>query len=285
MEISGKTKICALIGDPVEHTMSPLMHNTAFEKLELDYVYIPFRVKPENLAKAVDGLRALNVRGFNVTIPHKVSIIPLLDALETRAERIGAVNTVINEAGKLRGFNTDAAGFLQAFLEHGVSPAGKKVVIMGAGGAARAIACIMAEEGASLTIVNRREELDWAGAIAKLIKDYFKKEIKVYELEQLTNAMENVDILVNATSVGMSPASENSLVPAHLLGNVPVVFDVVYNPMETQLLKEARAAGAKTIGGVDMLVWQGALAFEMWTGQKPPLELMRGVVVKMLEKT
>lgn len=284
MEISGKTKICALIGDPVEHSMSPVMHNTAYKKLGLDYVYIPFRVKPEGLEPAVAGLRALNVRGFNVTIPHKVAVIPWLDGLDPLAEKIGAVNTVVNTDGELRGYNTDAEGFLQALLEHGIKPKGKRIAVLGAGGASRAITYIMVGKGARVTILNRQQELDWAEDIAQLIRKDLGKEVKVLELGQLAGAIENVDILINATSVGMSPAAEESPVPAHLLSKIPAVFDIVYNPMETRLLREAKAAGARTIGGVDMLAWQGALAFEKWTGQKAPLDLMRGEAVKMLEK-
>ena len=284
MEISGKTKICALIGDPVEHSMSPVMHNTAYKELGLDYVYIPFRVKPEGLEPAVAGLRALNVRGFNVTIPHKVSVIPWLDGLDPLAEKIGAVNTVVNTDGELRGYNTDAEGFLQALLEHGIKPKSKRIAVLGAGGASRAITYIMVGKGARVTILNRQQELDWAEDIAQLIRKDLGKEVKVLELGQLAGAIENVDILINATSVGMSPAAEESPVSAHLLNKIPAVFDIVYNPMETRLLREAKAAGARVIGGVDMLAWQGALAFEKWTGQKAPLDLMRGEAVKMLEK-
>ena len=284
MEISGKTKICALIGDPVEHSMSPVMHNTAYKELGLDYIYIPFQVKPEGLEPAVAGLRALNVRGFNVTIPHKVAVIPWLDGLDPLAEKIGAVNTVVNTDGELRGYNTDAEGFLQALLEHGIKPKSKRIVVLGAGGASRAITYIMVGKGARVTILNRQQELDWAEDIAQLIRKDLGKEVKVLELGQLAGAIENVDILVNATSVGMSPAAEESPVPAHLLSKIPAVFDIVYNPMETRLLREAKAAGARVIGGVDMLAWQGALAFEKWTGQKAPLDLMRGEAVKMLEK-
>jgi shikimate dehydrogenase len=284
MAISGKTKICALIGDPVEHTMSPAMHNAAYKKLGLDYVYIPFSVKPEWLAKAVNGLRALNVTGFNVTIPHKVAVIPLLDGMDPLAEQIGAVNTVVNEDGKLLGSNTDAEGFLKALQENGIEPKDKKVVVLGAGGASRAISYILAQNGARVTIANRRQELDWAVAISKLILKDFRVEVKVYELGQLPEAIDNTDLLVNATSAGMSPNNEASPVPTQLLSKVPAVFDIVYNPLETRLLREAKAAEAKTISGVDMLAWQGALAFEKWTGQKAPVNLMRREAVKMLEQ-
>ena len=282
--ISGKTKVCALIGDPVEHTVSPAMHNAAFQKMGLDYLYVPFRVRPEELPRAVAGLKALNVAGFNVTIPHKVAVLPLLDGLDPLAEKIGAVNTVVNNDGELRGYNTDAEGFLRALLEHGIKPQGRNVVVLGAGGAARAIAYILAEKGARLTILNRRQELDWAESIAQLILDELHQEVKVFELGDIANVLPGASLLVNATSVGMSPADNASPVPAGLLDKVPAVFDIVYNPLETKLLKEAAAAGAQTIGGVDMLAWQGALAFEMWAGRKAPIDLMREEAIKMLEQ-
>ncbi len=283
--ITGKTQICALIGNPVEHTMSPAMHNAAFKKLELDYVYIAFRVEPEHLPKAVDGLRALNVRGFNVTISHKVAVIPLLDSLDPLAEKIGAVNTVVNDGGHLKGFNTDGEGFLRALAGHGVTPQEKNIVILGAGGASRAISYVLAQKNARLTILNRKLELDWAENIARLIKKDLKREVKVGELTPrvLSPALEKSDILVNATSVGMSPDSDKSPVPAGLLHRGLLVFDIVYNPIETRLLREARAAGAGVIGGVDMLAAQGALAFEKWTDRPAPVDLMRREVKKMLE--
>ncbi len=284
MAVSGKTKICAIIGDPVEHSVSPAMHNAAFKKLGLDYVYVPFHVKPEGLAGAVAGLRALNVIGFNVTIPHKVAVIPLLDGLDPVAEKIGAVNTVVNAGGELYGFNTDAEGFFQALLEHDVNPSGKNVAVLGAGGASRAISWILAKMGARLTILNRQDGLARAEAIASMIKTDLGRPVKVLGLDNIAEGLRNVDILVNATSVGMSPHDKGSPVAAKSLGKVPVVFDIVYNPMETRLLKNAAKAGAKTISGVDMLAWQGALAFEKWTEHKAPLDLMRREAVKMLGK-
>ncbi len=285
MAITGKTQVCALIGDPVEHTMSPAMHNAAFKKLGLDYLYIAFRVKPEQLVGAITGLRALNVKGFNVTIPHKVAVIPLLDSLDPLAEKIGAVNTVVNNGGLLTGYNTDAEGFLRSLTKKGIEPEEKNIVVLGAGGASRAISYILAQKGARLTILNRRLELHWAENIARLIKKDIDKDIKVGELtaRTLSPALEKADILVNATSVGMNPASDKSPVPARLLQPRLVVFDIVYNPIITRLLREAKAAGAKVIGGVDMLAAQGALAFEKWTGHAAPVELMRREAVKMLE--
>jgi shikimate dehydrogenase len=284
MEISGKTRICAIIGDPVEHSMSPAMHNAAFKKLGLDYIYVPFRVKPGELAAAVSGLRALNVVGFNVTIPHKVAILPLLDKLDPAAERIGAVNTVVNDSGKLIGFNTDADGFLRALTDRGIEPAGKKIAIIGAGGASRAVSYILAANGAVLTIFNRQKNLNHAELIASMITMNIGVNAKVLALDDLADGLKNTDILVNTTSVGMEPQDVDTPVPAGLLKGLPVVVDIVYNPRETQLLKDAKKAGVKTIGGVEMLAWQGALSFEKWTGQKAPLDLMRREALKMLEK-
>ena len=283
--ISAKTNICGLIGDPVEHSVSPAMHNAAFSSLGLDYIYLPFRVARDNLTRAIDGLKVLNIRGLNVTIPHKVAVIPLLDEMEPMAEKIGAVNTIVNDKGCLRGYNTDAGGFLKALLERGVEPRGKKVGVLGAGGASRAISFTLAERGAEIVILNRRLEMDWAVKLASSISQLSAKEVKALELndENLSSVLEAADILVNATSVGMSPNSNNSPLPARLLKPELVVFDVVYNPLKTRLLAEAEAAGAETISGIDMLVWQGALAFELWTGAKAPIDIMKAKAIEALK--
>jgi shikimate dehydrogenase len=285
LTVTGKTRVCALLGDPVEHTVSPAMHNAAFAEMGLDLIYVPFRVAPEGLAAAVAGLRALNVRGFNVTIPHKVAVIPLLDGLDPLAGKIGAVNTVVNNDGELWGYNTDAAGFLRAAREGGIEPEGRRTVVLGAGGAARAICYVLAQHGAELTILNRRKELDWAENIAGLIEAELGKKVQVLELrpDLLAGALAGADVLVNATSVGMSPASGISLVPPGLLRKDMTVFDIVYNPARTRLLREAAAAGARTVGGIEMLAWQGALAFEMWTGRPAPFDIMRRAAAAALE--
>jgi shikimate dehydrogenase len=285
MNVSGKTKVCAIIGDPIDHTMSPPMHNAAYKELGLDYIYLPFQVKKEHLKQAVAGLKALNVRGFNVTMPHKVSIIPMLDGLDPLAEKIGAVNTVVNDKGVLTGHNTDGLGVLQALLEKGLEPEGKKVVVIGAGGASRAISYVLAQHGARLTILNRKQELDWAEKIAASINKDLGAAAQVMELgsKQLAAALAGADILIHATSVGMHPDTEKSLVPAELLRSGLTVFDVIYSPLKTKLLRDAEAAGCRTIGGVDMLVWQGILCFEKWTGQQAPLETMRREAIKMLQ--
>jgi shikimate dehydrogenase len=282
--ISGKTRVCGVIGDPIEHTMSPVMHNAAFKELGLDYLYVPLRVKREELGKAVESVRALNIRGLNVTLPHKVAIISFLDELDPLARKIGAVNTIVNDDGVLTGYNTDATGFLQALLEGEVKPEGKKVIILGAGGASRAISFILAERGAHLVILNRLLELDWAEELAQRVSKVFAKEVKALELNEknLEMVLEGADILINATSVGMSPDVDETPVPARLLKPGLIVFDIVYNPIKTRLLKEAETAGAQTIGGLDMLAWQGAIAFEKWTGRKAPLDLMKKEAIKAL---
>ena len=282
--VTGKTRLCGIIGDPVEHTMSPAMHNAAFAKMGLDFCYVPFRVKPEDLAPAVAGMKALNIRGLNVTIPHKVAIIPFLDELDPLAEKIGAVNTVVNDNGVLQGFNTDAIGFLDALIQKGVEPKGKRVVVLGAGGAGRAVSFVLAERGAHLVILNRRLELDWAEELASQLVQTFGGEVKALELTEknLAQALEEAYILVNATSVGMSPNVDETLVTSDLLKPSLVVFDVVYNPVKTKLLRQAGQIGAQTISGLEMLVWQGALAFELWTGARAPVELMRKEVIKLL---
>ncbi len=280
--ISGKTKVCGVIGDPIEHTMSPVMHNAAFKKLGLDYVYLAFPVKQEELGQAIEGMRALNIRGLSITIPHKVTVSPFLDELDTLADKIGAINTIVNSNGVLKGYNTDATGFLQALLERGIEPKEKRVVILGAGGASRAISFTLAERGASLVILNRT--WDKAEVCANRISEIFQSEATALKLnrENLATSLSQADILVNATSVGMSPNINETPVTSNLLKPSLIVFDIVYNPIKTRLQREAEVAGATVISGLDMLVWQGALAFEKWTGLKAPLELMREEVIKVL---
>lgn len=283
--ISGKTKVCAIIGDPVEHTMSPVMHNAAFREMELDFIYVAFRVRPDELTKAVDGMRALGIRGINVTIPHKVNVIPLLDRLDPSAEKTGAVNTIVNDEGILTGFNTDGYGFLQALFGKGIDPEGKNIAVLGAGGAARAAVFTLADKKANIVILNRASGMDRAKKLAALVTETAKYKIDVMVLDNgnLADVLKKSDILVNTTSVGMSPDNEKSLVPAELLKPKLTVFDIVYNPVNTRLLRDAAAAGAETINGVDMLVWQGARAFEIWTGKKPPVELMKKEVITLLQ--
>lgn len=282
VNISGKTQICGIIGDPIEHTISPAMQNAAFKQSGLDFIYVPFKVNPDSLGEAVAGMRAFNIRGLNVTIPHKVAVIRYLDDLDEMARNIGAVNTLVNEDGYLKGYNTDAAGFLRALEAEKVTPAGKNIVIIGAGGASRGISFILTDKGANLTILNRNE--DAARGISDRLFRIFRKEVKALELNNinLKIALEGADVLVNTTSVGMFPICDKTPVPSRLMKRDMVVFDIIYNPIKTRLLDEAGKHGAKTISGIEMLVWQGAAAFEIWTGKKAPVEVMKESAVSML---
>jgi shikimate dehydrogenase len=284
--ISGKTIICGVIGDPIEHTMSPAMHNAAFKTQGLDYVYLPFKVQSLELRKAVEGIRGLNLRGVNVTIPHKVAVMKLLDKIDPLAEKIGAVNTIVNDGGILTGYNTDATGFLQTIKDSNIELTDIKVLLLGAGGAARAIGNILTREKARLTILNRKQELSWAEELAARLTHNYKSEVKAGELtnENLKKALNGVDLVVNATSLGMSPEKDQTPVPAELLSARMTVFDIIYNPLQTRLLGEAEAAGAKTIDGLEMLVRQGAAAYEIWTAIKPPVDVMRQTVLSLLQK-
>jgi shikimate dehydrogenase len=274
-QISGKTKLVGVMGDPIEHSVSPAMQNMAFTAMDLDYAYVPFKVKKADLGTAVLAVRALNIRGLNVTIPHKVEIIPLLDEIDSLAREIGAVNVLVNDDGILKGYNTDAEGFLHVLLEHGVEPEGKNVVILGAGGAARAISFTLAGRGANLIILNRTPSN--AAKCAADVSNATGQTVEVLALDakNLSDAMERGDILVNTTSVGMFPGKNDTLVSVNLIRPHFIVADIVYNPYKTRLLADAEKAGARTINGLEMLIWQGALAFEKWTGRKAPLNVMR----------
>jgi shikimate dehydrogenase len=285
-KLTAHTRICGLFGDPVEHSISPAMHNAAFKKMGLDYIYLPFRVSEKNLAGAVKAIRSLNLRGVNVTIPHKAAVIPLLDELEATAEKIGAVNTIVNDNGRLKGCNTDAAGFLRALEEKGIDPSGKKAVILGAGGVSRAISFIIAEKGADIDIISRSKSLEYAAKLAESIYGYTKSNIQAIELNEtnLKQSLRQADILINATSIGMNPDADMTLVPQKLLRPEMVVFDVIYNPEKTRLISDAEEAGATAIGGLDMLVWQGTLAFQLWTGVEAPLTTMKNTAIKLLKE-
>lgn len=277
-----KLKLFALIGDPVGQSLSPAMHNAAFRALGLNCAYITLRVPKPTLANAIAGVRALGIAGLNVTIPHKISIISLLDELDESANLVGAVNTVKNNRGKLIGFNTDGEGALRALEEKIDSVKGKEVVLLGAGGAARAIAFSLARAGARLTIANRT--VPRAQALASAVEQKLSTNVKVASLNraELTKALKNVDVLINATSVGMHPKIDKTLVRANMMRRGLVVYDIVYKPLRTKLLREARRAGGKTIDGLGMLVHQGALAFEIWTGKRAPIKIMKAAAKREL---
>ncbi|MFH0846598.1 MAG: shikimate dehydrogenase [Chloroflexota bacterium] len=279
-----KRGVCGVIGDPIEHSLSPLMHNAAFRAAGLDYIYLAFRVKKEALGKAISGMRALDFTGLNVTIPHKVNVIKYLDSLDPIAGMIGAVNTIVNRDGVLAGYNTDATGFLEGLTRRGIEPKGKRITLLGAGGAARAIAFILAREGARLAILNRTPAK--ARSLVRRIKEQLSRDVATDSLsdENLKAALAQTDILVNTTSVGMTPDASRTPVPQGLIPGGLVVYDIVYNPPRTRLLREAEARGATTIGGLDMLVFQGAKAFELFTGVEAPIAVMQEALVGALKQ-
>ncbi len=280
MKITGKTSVYGIFGYPVKHSLSPLMQNTAFKELGIDAVYVPFEVRPENLKEAVDGVRALDIKGLNVTVPHKERVIEHLDYLSDDAELLGAVNTVKNENGELTGYNTDAEGFLRSLIEEGVELEGKRALMFGAGGAARAVGYALLKGGVKfLNIVNR--SFSRAKEVGELLSK--RGNVLVYPLKESTveALLKDVDLIVNTTSVGMKPEDpvlfDYSKIPEGI-----TVVDIIYNPPETPLLKAAKERGCKTVNGLGMLVHQGAVAFEIWTGEKAPVETMREVLEREL---
>lgn len=282
--ISGKTKLLALIGDPVERSLSPAMHNSAFKALGLDYLYLALRVPSAMLKDAIAGARAFSMAGLNVTHPHKVNVISLLDELDESASDVGAVNTIKNEKGRLIGYNTDGAGAVRALEREVGKLAGRRVLLLGAGGAARAIAFSLVKKGAELTIANRTASR--AQGLVASIKRKLGKSVKRIALtrRELARAVKRADILINATTVGMHPGINRTLVTADMMYRELVVNDIVYEPPQTKLLREAKRAGARTITGLGMLVHQGALAFEIWTGRRAPIRIMEAAIKRELRR-
>ncbi len=279
MEINNQTQWCGVIGNPVDHSLSPAIHNAAFQKMGLNLVYLALRV--ESIGDALKGLRALgNARGFSVTIPHKVTAIPFLDEIEPTAKSIGAINTIVVDQGKLKGYNTDASGALRALKEGGALLDGHRVLILGSGGAARAIACALATGSgiAGMTILGIEE-----AERQKLVKDLRSQSALPIEdgplnLDTLRHWVPHVRTLVHCTPVGMSPKVDESCVPANLFRPELTVMDIVYNPRETKLLREAKAAGCRTIQGLEMFLNQAVQQFELWTNQPAPVDVMRHVL-------
>ena len=277
--ISGHTRLLALIGSPVGHSGSPAMYNYSFEKLGLDYAYVAFDVKENEVKQALDAMRLFNMRGMNVTMPDKVEAARHMDELSPAAQIIGAVNTIVNEDGKLIGHMTDGEGFVNNLKDHGVSVVGKKLVIAGGGGAATAIQVQCALDGAKeITIFNKKDAFfERTLATAEKIRAAVPTcTVNVYDIDDedcLKVEMETADIFVNATIVGMKPMDDQSIIKdLSLLRSDLVVADIVYNPEETKLLKDAKAAGCTCVGGKGMLVWQGASAFQLYTGEEMPVE-------------
>ena len=265
-EIGAGTALYAVFGDPVGHSLSPVMHNAAFRHAGIDAVYLAFRVS--DIGAAVAAVRALGIRGASVTIPHKVSVMEYLDEIEPEARRIGAVNTLVHRNGRIVGSNSDGPGAVAALSER-TNPHGKKVAILGAGGAARAAGFGVRAEGAQVTIVNR--SIPRGEALARDIGADFRP------LSDFDPA--RFDVLINATPLGMSPKIDATPIPGDALGPGTLVMDTVYNPRETRLLREAAARNCDTVDGLAMFVYQGGLQFERWTGRDAPVSVMRAAVI------
>lgn len=270
MEISGKTKIVGIFGYPIEHTLSPAMHNSAFRYLGLDYCYVPFLVHPDFLGDAVAAIRALNIIGVNVTIPHKEKVLKYLDSIDEEARFIGAINTIVNDNGRLVGYNTDGIGFMKSLEEEKVDLDGKDVLVIGAGGAARAIGFYLCKKVRRLYIYGRTSE-----KAIKLIKDLKKLNNNVFYYDKLID-LSQFDILINATPLGLK---DEDPLPFNIedLKTAQIVYDLIYK--ETRLIREVKQKGCLAITGKGMLLWQGVKAFEKWTGITPPIEIMRKVLL------
>ena len=282
MDISGKTRVFGVIGDPIEHSLSPTIQNAAFGHLGLDFVFLAFHVKAADLENAMRGMRGLGIHGLNVTMPHKRAVIGCLDEVDFTVRFLDSANTILNRDGKLSGFSTDGVGALKALLENGVDLSGKKVLLLGAGGAAKAIAFTLVPEVGELAILNRSTEK--AEALAETLGHMFNRNVVGGALspETIKMNLRDSDVLVNATSAGMKPNLSQSLVAPEWLKSDLVVMDIVYNPIETKLAKDAKAAGAKVVSGVEMLIYQGAASFEIWTGHAAPIEVMRKAALNKL---
>jgi shikimate dehydrogenase len=277
--ITGKTSVFGIIGDPVEHSLSPAMHNAAFEKLCLDNIYVPFLVKAEELEDAIKGAHVMGIKGLNVTIPHKTEVINYLDYLDIAAGLIGAVNTIeFGENGAI-GHNTDGIGAIRAIEE--ITPVkNKKFMILGAGGAARAVSFQLFLSGAkSLTISNRTVEK--AEVLKEDLVEKLDNDVKVIDMGfELEQELKDTDILINTTPIGMYPnINQKPLITADMIDKSLIVNDIVYNPLKTGLILEAEKAGAKTIYGIKMLMYQGIESFKIWTGIEPPIEVFEKALI------
>lgn len=283
LPIQGSTSVCAVIGDPIEHTLSPCMHNAAFQSLGLDYVYTAFQVT--DVEKAIQGVVGFNIRGLSVTIPHKVEVMKHLDEITPLALRIGAVNTIVNDNGRLTGTNTDGIGALRSIEEH-ERVDGKTIVFLGVGGAARGVGFTLACERKPRQIyfLHRDEDADMAAQLSADIRAHASCLITTGSLskDDMKDAFSGADIVINTTPIGMAPNVDACLVDESLLSEQHLVFDIIYNPAQTELLKRAERRFARTINGMPMFVNQGAEQFQFWTGTAAPVDVMTKAVREAL---
>ncbi|WP_028544883.1 shikimate dehydrogenase [Paenibacillus taiwanensis] len=277
--VTSVTTVLAVIGDPIRHSKSPIMHNAALQARGWDGIYTAFHVAPDRLAEAIHGIRALGIRGINVTIPHKERVMVYLDEVHESARMIGAVNTIVNDNNKLIGYNTDGLGYARSLREEtAVDLSACNVLLVGAGGAARGLAYALLREGCGKLLIANRT-LDRAEKIAQEMSSL--GTIECIGIHDGIPAVEpaQVDVVINTTSVGMHPHTEESPIAEQWLKSHMIVSDIIYNPLETKLIHAAKAAGARTHGGLGMFVYQGAIAFELWTGEQAPIEVMRDAVL------
>ena len=279
--ITGHTKLTGLLGSPVSHSISPMMHNEAFRQLDLDYVYLAFDVEKQELAPTVGGLRAMKVRGFNITMPHKHAMCQLCDSLSPISEILGTVNTVVNEDGHLTGYTTDGIGYMRGLQEDGYEILGKKMTLLGAGGAASSILAQAALDGvAEISVFNRQgTNFEHTQKLIQLLKERTNCRIRLFDIADsaaLRREVSESALLTNATSVGMAPNTDASLIQdATLFRPDLIVSDVIYHPSETKLLRDAKKAGCRTQNGLSMLLYQGAESFRLWTGEEMPVSIIR----------
>ncbi len=270
MKIDARTKMTGLFGYPVEHSLSPDMHNSAFELLGLNYCYVALSVHPDSLNRAVEGIRSMNFRGVNVTVPHKENVLSMIEKIDAEAQFIGAVNTIVNDNGKLTGYNTDGSGFIRSLEENNITYEGKVIFVVGTGGASRAVCyylCRKAENTHLFDIDRKKAEA--------LVNDLRSLNSSVY-LETNTEKIKNADIIINATPLGLKTEDPLPFDPG-VLKPEQVVIDLIYK--DTPLLKSASDKGCTVLNGLGMLLWQGAIAFELWTGFSAPIETMRDALL------
>ena len=274
--IDAQTELYGVIGNPVQHSLSPIIHNGAFKRLGWNAVYLAFEVK--NVEEALRGIRGLGVRGVSVTIPFKTEVVPLLDKIEGLAKKIGAVNTIVNRRGRLIGYNTDCDGAIEA-LEEKMDLRGKRVVLLGAGGAARGIGFGLRERGYPLTVVTRSKERGQA-----LSKDLGCDYLPASSLVRMKAGEFEADVIINATSLGMYPRDGETPIPKELLKERMMVMDIVYQPLQTKLLREAKEKGCVTVDGLEMLIRQGMAQFEIWTGRRLEIEQVKKDLRRALKR-
>lgn len=273
MEITGRTRLVAIFGDPVEHTMSPAMHNTAFTELGMDCAYVPFHITPGRLGEAVRALKVLGIVGANITVPHKERVMEFLDDVDDEAAKIGAVNTIVNDDGRLVGYNTDGRGFVMSLKEDaGFDPKSKRVFMCGAGGAARGICFALAAAGTRRIYLYDVDEQRADRLVMELNSALGRQLARPSVMDP--DFIRGADLVVNATPLGMH-ATDPLPIPENSFRSGQTVYDIVYNPAETKTLKAARAAGATGVNGLGMLLYQGVLAFEHWFGVTPPAPSMK----------